>query len=160
VTVQGASSESGPAVEPVIRRMTVEDLDVVMAIEEASFSVPWTRDTFGGLLRRTDAHLFVAEVDGQVVGYAAVWVVLDQAELGDVAVAEAWRRRGLGRRLLEVVLALMPEVGVRELFLEVRVSNEAARQLYEAYGFAEVGRRKNYYDRPREDALVLRRVVR
>jgi [ribosomal protein S18]-alanine N-acetyltransferase len=144
--------------EPVIRRMTAEDLDAVLEIERASFTMPWTRETFRGLLRRTDAHLFVAEVDGRVVGYAAVWVVLDQAELGDVAVAEGWRRRGLGRRLLEAVLALMPDVGVRELFLEVRVSNDAARRLYEGYGFVEVGRRANYYERPREDALVLRRL--
>jgi [ribosomal protein S18]-alanine N-acetyltransferase len=140
--------------------MAFTDLGRVMEIEQASFTMPWTEDTFRGLLRRSDSMLWVAESEEEgVVGYAAVWIVLDQAELGDIAVAEGWRRRGTGRRLLETVLAAMAERSVRELFLEVRPSNQAARRLYEGYGFEEVGRRRNYYSRPREDALVLRRVM-
>jgi [ribosomal protein S18]-alanine N-acetyltransferase len=138
-----------------IRPMGEGDLDAVMEIERASFTMPWTPETFRGLLRRSDSLLWVAEAEGGVVAYAAVWMVLDQAELGDIAVAEAWRRRGIGRRLLETVLEAMRRRGVRELFLEVRPSNHEARRLYEQYGFAEVGRRKDYYERPREDALVL-----
>lgn len=143
-----------------VREMAVADLDAVMRIERASFTMPWTLETFRGLLRRTDADLFVAEVaEGPVVAYAVVWMVVDQAELGDIAVAEAWRGLGIARRLIDTVLERLGRRGVREVFLEVRLSNLAARRLYEAYGFEEVGRRKNYYSRPREDALVLRRAV-
>jgi [ribosomal protein S18]-alanine N-acetyltransferase len=147
----------GPAIR--IRPMVESDLSAVTAIERASFTMPWTLDTFQGLLRRFDSHLFVAEAAGEVVAYAVVWIVVDQAELGDIAVVEGWRRRGIGRRLLETVLERVRSRGVRELFLEVRVSNHEARNLYERYGFVEVGRRKDYYSTPREDALVLRRKI-
>jgi ribosomal-protein-alanine N-acetyltransferase len=145
-----------------IRRMGEADLSDVLRIERASFAVPWTPATFAGLLRRADAHLLVAEAEPlrgvlSLVGYAAVWVVVDQAELGDIAVDPEWRRRGIGQRLLDAVLALMRQQGVRELFLEVRASNVDAQRLYQRNGFTEVGRRQNYYSRPREDALVLRR---
>ena len=146
--------------EVVVRPMTADDLTVVMGIERASFTVPWTLSTFTGLLARDTTRLWVAEVMGEVVGYAAVWMVADQAELGDLAVTESWRRCGVGRRLLETVLEGMVEAGIRELFLEVRVSNYAARRLYDEHGFREVGRRPGYYSKPKEDALVLRRLLR
>jgi [ribosomal protein S18]-alanine N-acetyltransferase len=159
VTADGPELRSWRDDEVRIRRMTLLDLDGVMAIERASFTMPWTTETFRGLLRRADAVMWVAEADQGVVGYAVVWIVLDQAELGDIAVAGGWRRRGIGRRLLEAALDAARGRGVREMFLEVRPSNLEARRLYERYGFAQVGRRKDYYDRPREDALVLRRVI-
>lgn len=145
--------------ELLVRRMTELDLGAVLSIERTSFSVPWTTGTFLSLLRRRDSHLFVAELESVVVGYAVVWVVLDQAELGDIAVAAAHRRQGVGGRLLAEVFRCVAELGVKELFLEVRVSNEEAQRLYARYGFLQVGRRKNYYTRPREDALVLRRMM-
>lgn len=152
--------EASHAIEEVaVRPMRSADLTAVMTIEKASFTVPWTLATFAGLLNREGTRLWVAEVAGAVVGYAAVWMVADQAELGDIAVAEPWRRRGIGRRLLETVLAGMADAGIAEVFLEVRVSNEGARRLYGRYGFEEVGRRRGYYSRPREDALVLRRRI-
>jgi ribosomal-protein-alanine N-acetyltransferase len=138
--------------------MVKADLGAVMVIEKAAFGSPWTLATFAGLLRRENTRLWVAESAGEVVGYAAVWMVAEQAELGDIAVAERWRRRGVGTRLLEAVLEEMAVVGIREIFLEVRVSNEAAQRLYRRYGFEEVGRRPGYYTKPPEDALVLRRM--
>ncbi len=146
--------------EIVVRRMTERDLGDVMSIERASFTVPWTLGTFLALLRREDAHLFVAERGDDIVGYAALWIVLDQAELGDIAVAEGNRRQGIGARLLAAVFECVAERGVREVFLEVRVSNANARSLYTRHGFEEVGRRRNYYTWPREDALVLKRAMR
>jgi [ribosomal protein S18]-alanine N-acetyltransferase len=149
--------KSRAATDVRVRLWGVADLDAVMAIERAAFTMPWTRDTFTGLLRRTDTFMAVAEDPGHgVVGYAAVWMVVDQAELGDIAVDEPWRGRGIGRLLLEHVLSAMRDSAVAELFLEVRPSNTAARRLYEGYGFEEVGRRRSYYVRPVEDALVLR----
>ena len=149
----------GPDSLVTVRRMVPADLDAVLAIERASFAVPWTASTFRGLIRRQGAGGWVAEVGDEVVGYAVVWSVADQAELGNVAVAEPFRRRGVASRLVDAVVAWLRGRGVRELFLEVRESNEGARRLYAAHGFAELGRRKGYYTRPREDALVLRRVV-
>ena len=126
--------------EVTIRRMEAHDLGRVLDIERRSYTMPWTEATFRGLLRRTDADLFVAEtLELDVTAYAVFWAVLDQGELLD-AVARRARERG-----------------VRELFLEVRVSNNTARQLYQSYGFREVGRRRNYYMEPVEDALVMRK---
>jgi ribosomal-protein-alanine N-acetyltransferase len=144
--------------EVTIRRMEAHDLGRVMDIERRSYTMPWTEATFRGLLRRTDADLFVAEtLELEVAAYAVFWAVLDQGELGNVAVAPEWRSRGIARCLLDAVVRRARERGVRELFLEVRISNNTARQLYQSYGFREVGRRRNYYMEPVEDALVMRK---
>jgi ribosomal-protein-alanine N-acetyltransferase len=140
--------------------MTRHDLTGVLTIERAAFPTPWTLATFAGLLRRRNTRLWVAESAGDIVGYAVVWIVADQAELGNLAVASGWRRKGLGTRLLERVLEEMQSSGVRELFLEVRVSNVDAQRLYGQHAFRQVGRRVGYYSSPKEDALVLRRLVR
>lgn len=144
------------SVEAVIRRMRLADLPAVLAIEGQSFSMPWSEATFRGLLRRTDADLFVAEVNHELIGYTVFWAVLDQGELGNVSVAPEWRRKGIGHLLIDTVLARASERGVSEIYLEVRVSNTGAQQLYNRYGFRQVGRRRNYYLEPTEDALVMR----
>lgn len=144
-----------------IRRMEGSDLRRVMQIERESFSMPWSEATYWGLLERTDADLFVAESEaGEVIGYAVFWAVLDQGELGNIAVTGAWRRRGVAQQLLDAVIARARERGVRELYLEVRVSNEGAQALYDRNGFVQVGRRRNYYIEPLEDALVLRKLLK
>jgi len=145
--------------EILIRRMRSADLPRVMEIELMCFTMPWSEATFRGLLRRNDADLLIAEHAGDIAGYAAFWAVLDQGELGNVSVAPGWRRRGIGQRLVNAVLARAADRGVREVFLEVRVSNLGAQKLYHRYGFEEVGRRRNYYLEPLEDALVMRREV-
>jgi [ribosomal protein S18]-alanine N-acetyltransferase len=144
----------------VLRAMTAADIPIVLAIEHESYTVPWSEATFRSLLRRRDAELIVAEAGGAVIGYAIFWTVLDQSELGNVAVTGSWRGRGIGQRLVAAVLDRAEQRGVREVFLEVRPSNTAARSLYERFGFAPVGRRRNYYQEPAEDALVLRRPIR
>ena len=140
---------------PDIRHMEDSDLDAVMAIECTSFSTPWSRASFGNLLDRDDASLWVAAVDGNVVGYAVVWYVLHEAELGNLAVASGWRRRGLGRLLLDWVLEVARGRGVERIYLEVRASNLGAQQLYERRGFQFVGVRRRYYRAPVEDARVM-----
>jgi [ribosomal protein S18]-alanine N-acetyltransferase len=141
--------------DAVIRRMRDADIPRIMEIEIACFSTPWSEATFRGLLRRTDCALFVAEADGRVEGYAVFWAVLDQGELGNLAIDPSQRRRKIGTALLDVVIDHAKSHGVRELYLEVRVSNSIARNLYEAYGFTQIGQRRNYYSAPIEDALVL-----
>lgn len=143
----------------ILRDMTPSDLATVVAIERASYSVPWSEATFRGLLRRRDAELVAAECEGRIVGYAVFWSVLDQGELGNVAVHEAARGLGIGACLVEEIIERAARRRVREVFLEVRPSNTVARQLYERHGFTAVGRRRNYYQEPVEDALVLRRHI-
>ncbi|UCF21380.1 MAG: ribosomal protein S18-alanine N-acetyltransferase [Gemmatimonadota bacterium] len=140
---------------PSLRPMSEADLEYVMEIERSSFSTPWSRSSFQGLLSRDDASLWVAEVAGEVVGYAVVWYVLKEAELGNLAVDAEWRRLGLGRRLLDWALARARERGTERIFLEVRESNLAAQELYRRCGFLRVGLRRRYYRAPVEDALVL-----
>ncbi len=144
--------------EVTVRRMEGPDLTRVMEIERVSYTMPWTESTFRGLLRRADADLLVAQTEaGELAGYAVAWAVLDQGELGNIAVAPEWRHRGIAHRLLDAMIRRERERSVKELFLEVRVSNSNARQLYLSYGFRDVGRRRNYYLEPVEDALVMRK---
>lgn len=98
----------------------------------------------------------VAEADEKIVGYAVALEAADEGEILNLAVAEMGRRRGLGRALVEAIVAALTERGVRQVYLEVRESNAPARALYASFGFKEVGRRKAYYRRPVEDAMVLR----
>ena len=139
-----------------IRRMVDADLPRVMEIEEECFSTPWKEPTFKGLMRRTDTDLYVAEADGEIVGYTACWTVIDQSELGNVAVAGSARGQGIGGALVDTVIERVKERGAHELFLEVRESNAGAQSIYRERGFIVVGRRRSYYAKPTEDALVMR----
>lgn len=149
-----ASRDLGP--EVVIRTLSYPDLPEIMEIENASYSTPWREATMEGLLRRDDSDLIGATNSGRLLGYAICWTIGDQAELGNVAVAPAERGRGIGKRLVEAVIARIRARGARECFLEVRESNKSARSLYERCGFKIIGRRRHYYTRPMEDALVMR----
>ena len=142
-----------------IRRMRTADLPRVMLIELSTFTMPWSEATFRGLLRRKDSDLLVADYNGDIAGYAVFWAVMDQGELGNVAVDEDHRGKGIGSELILAVMECAHERGVREIFLEVRKSNVRAQDLYKTFGFSEVGRRKNYYLEPLEDALVMKKVI-
>jgi [ribosomal protein S18]-alanine N-acetyltransferase len=143
-------------VDFLIRPLVEDDLTAVMAIEVASFSTPWRENTFRALMRRTDTDLFVAEAEGRVLGYTAAWTVLDQSELGNVAVNPDARTRGVGGALVDAVVERVKARGAHELFLEVRESNQTAQRVYRERGFVVVGRRQSYYSAPVEDALVMR----
>ena len=147
--------ESPPA-GVTLRRATAADLDAVVAIERVSFSdPPWSRASFASLLGDARVRFTVAS-DRAIAGYVVTWVVADEGELANLAVAPDRRRLGIGRRLLDHAIAEALAAGARSLYLEVRESNLAARTLYGARGFAEVGRRRSYYRNPVEDALLLR----
>lgn len=139
-----------------IRRMRAADLPRVLVIENLCFSTPWKEATFTGLMKRTDTDLYVAELDGAIVGYAACWTVIDQSELGNVAVSPDARGLGIGGTLVDTVVERVKERGAHELFLEVRESNHVAQGIYRERGFVVVGRRRSYYAQPTEDALVMR----
>lgn len=139
--------------------MVAADVEAVADLEARAFSRPWRADTFRTLLERPGAELVVLECDGAFAGYAVLWCILDQGELANIAIEEGLRGRGLGGALLDHVLELARARGVCTLFLEVRVGNRAAAELYASRGFSEIGRRTDYYDEPREDARVLAKAL-
>ncbi len=126
------------------------------AIEQSVFADPWSTQDFRDCLS-SDALFRVAETRDCVAGYVVALDAADEGEILNLAVAPGGRRRGLGRALVLEVLDALAGRGVRQVYLEVRESNAPARALYAAHGFTEVGRRKQYYRRPVEDAIVLRR---
>lgn len=147
----------------VIEPMRREDLPEVLAIEVASFAVPWTGEMFENELARRDlseiliARLADAGTPPPVAGYICVWTVGDELHINNVAVDPRWRRRGIAGALLEAALEHGRLRGARRAFLEVRVSNVAAQALYRRYGFEAAGIRRRYYDRPIEDAVIMKR---
>jgi ribosomal-protein-alanine N-acetyltransferase len=140
-----------------VEPMTASDLDEVLQIEEASFTNPWTRPMFEGeLLNAGVSHLYVLRTGGpRIAAFCMVWLVADELHINNLAVRPECRGTGAGRALLETVFGHAAALGARRATLEVRQSNEAARKLYERLGFRVVAIRKDYYDRPVEDALIL-----
>ena len=144
-----------------IRRARAGDLPAILAIERVSFTDPWSHGSFAALLEQPRVYFSVAldPASGALVGYTVAWFVLDEAELANLAVAPEARGNGIGAQLLKSALAASDARGSATMYLEVRASNIAAIALYTAHGFAEVGRRRAYYRKPVEDALILRRVA-
>jgi ribosomal-protein-alanine N-acetyltransferase len=133
------------------------DLDAVLAIEAASFTSPWTREMYEAELENTGVSFcyLARDESGTPVGFCSFWRVLDELHINNLAVLPENRRRGVGTALLNFVLELGRSLGARRATLEVRRSNDAARQLYERLGFTAAGVRRAYYSNPVEDALVL-----
>ena len=145
-----------------LRHADRHDVDAVAAIEAISFSDPWSRASFASLVGNPQVLFAVADAAPPsdapaVVGYVVAWFAADEAEIANLAAAPSVRGRGVGAALLDAALAEATHRGATAVYLEVRESNAAARALYASRDFAEVGRRRNYYRRPLEDALVLRR---
>ena len=140
----------------IIRPMNADDLDAVTAIEAATFARPWSRTSFQQELERNvAARYLVAEKNGQTVGYAGAWIILDESHITNIAVAEAERGQGIGRMLTEALMQYLSNLGAAYATLEVRVSNERAQNLYKSLGFISVGKRKRYYEDNNEDAFLM-----
>ncbi len=141
-----------------LRPMTANDLDAVVAIDARAYPHPWSRGIFADCLE-VGYHCHVLERDGEVVGYTIHSAAVGEAHLLNLCVDPDYQGRGYGRFLLRQVMAMARRQGAKTLFLEVRVSNDPARALYESEGFNEVGRRFDYYPagKGREDALIYAR---
>ena len=135
--------------------MTTADLDAVMAIEKASFAYPWSPRFFLQELQVDCARSLLAEVNGRIVGYILFWLLADEIDIHNVAVHSEFRRRGIGRLLIEQVVLEAQRRGSTRVTLEVRRSNLAAQKLYESIGFIPTGVRKGYYSDDGEDALAM-----
>ncbi|MGZ6265589.1 MAG: ribosomal protein S18-alanine N-acetyltransferase [Candidatus Limnocylindrales bacterium] len=145
-----------PPVAVVIERMTVDDLDAVHEIEREAFSTPWPSHAYRQELETNRlAHYVVARRGSEIVGFAGMWLLVDEAHVTTFATRRTWRRQGIGERLLLALLDLARARGAREATLEVRPSNTAARRLYEKYGFRNAGVRPRYYTDNHEDALIM-----
>jgi ribosomal-protein-alanine N-acetyltransferase len=141
-------------IEPVT---TLEQIDAVLAIEEASFTNPWTREMYLAELENPGVSFCFLAHDGagQPIGFCSFWRVLDELHINNLAVVPERRRTGVASALLTFVLDEGARLGARRATLEVRRSNDSARYLYEQFGFTVAGVRRAYYTRPVEDALVL-----
>ena len=135
--------------------MTEEHIPQIAALERACFSHPWSEDALRDELWNDSAVVVVAEgEDGTVLGYAGLQTVLDEGYINNVAVDPRFRRQGVAGQLVEAFLRF-GAARLAFLTLEVRASNAPAIALYEKYGFTQAGRRRDYYDDPREDALLM-----
>jgi len=136
--------------------MTLQDIPRVLEIERASFPTPWPTDAYiHELTENRLATYIVARAGDRVVGYAGMWVILDEAHITTIAVEPAFRGQHIGERLLVGLIDAALERGARWMTLEVRKSNLTAQALYRKYGFREIGTRKAYYSDNREDAIVM-----
>lgn len=141
---------------PQIRRMTLEDLPSVVALDQLSFTLPWPERSFRFELTDNPAsRCWVAEVDGRLVGMIVAWLLVDEAHIATLATHPDHRRQGIARKLLEYALRYMSREGAVTSFLEVRERNTAAQEMYRGFGYEEVGRRKRYYKDTDEDAILM-----
>ena len=137
---------------------TQTQLEQIEKIEQQCFSCPWTLDQLRSQLS-DDRHVFLAAVDagGTVLGYVGMMFVLDEGYISNVAVAPDFRRQGVADALISALMTRAEELNLAFVTLEVRAGNEPAKALYAKHGFVPVGRRKNYYDLPKEDAILMTR---
>jgi [ribosomal protein S18]-alanine N-acetyltransferase len=139
-----------------VEPMSLADIPAVHDIERASFPVPWPANAFRQELETNKlARYLVVRAGERTVAYGGLWLMVDEAHVTTFAVLPSWRRRGVGARLMLALVELAEEVGARELTLEVRLSNIAARTLYQRFGFRPVGVRPRYYSDNGEDALIM-----
>ncbi len=145
-----------PAYLPRLRPMHLSDLDQVARVEQEVYEFPWTRGNFGDSLS-SGYNCWVYELHGDIIAYGVLLVAAGEAHLLNLSVARDWQRRGVGRSLLGHFIRVARQCGAREMLLEVRPSNESARRLYAAAGFAQLGVRPHYYPAVggREPAIVM-----
>jgi ribosomal-protein-alanine N-acetyltransferase len=149
----------GTAAAITIEKMIKEDLDQVLEIEQASFTMPWSRNLFLAEFRNKPISLMLVARSGaegrEVVGYIVCWVFVDELHILDLATKISFRRKGIARQLVLAALRTGYEWGARKAFLEVRESNIAALELYAGLGFVQTQVRVEYYDLPIESAVVM-----
>lgn len=144
----------------VLEEMCEAHLNAVLKIEEVVFSNPWRRKDFQYSLTREGSYGTVLLADGRLIGYTIGFFTLEEFHLADFAIHPDLQNRGIGRQLLKLLLDRLRQRPVNLVSLEVRASNTTAVELYKKANFQTVAIRRGYYSRPREDALVMLKVLR
>lgn len=139
----------------IVRNMIESDLEAIASLESAVFSDAWTVKSIRDTYNQPQTFIVTAELDGKVAGYCIVYFVLDEGEIARVAVNHSYRRQGVGRSILKQVEKICEEKNIIRLMLDVRESNESARKFYQSFGFKEDGIRKNFYEMPKENAVLM-----
>lgn len=139
-----------------IRKMKNTDINHVLEVEESSFTTPWPKDIFyREITENIYAHYFVVELNKEIIGYAGLWIVIDDAQITNIAVKPNFRGYKIGEKLFRHVFNHAIQKGVKRLSLEVRVSNVVAQRLYRKFGLVPGGIRKSYYTDNQEDAIIM-----
>lgn len=140
----------------VYRLMEVDDIPQVQLVEHKCFTTPWSRSIFVSEITRNDNALYVVAIVGErIVGYAGIWVILDEGHITNIGVDPSFQRQGIGQGLMDEITKYAVIRGVVRMTLEVRVSNVRAQALYTKLGFVPSGIRKEYYHDDKEDALIM-----
>ena len=140
----------------VYRPMTVDDIPQVQLVERKCFPNPWSRNIFLSEITRNDNAIYIVALVGErIVGYAGIWIILDEGHITNIAVHPSFQRQGIGHGLIDVLTRAAVARGVVAMTLEVRVSNAGAQALYTKLGFVPQGIRKEYYQDDKEDALIM-----
>lgn len=138
-----------------IRNMLQEDIPQVCEIENASFSIPWSEKSFEESLSLPHAIFLVAQLNEKIIGYCGLYQVFGEGDVTNIAVHPDFRGKGAGKKLLAGMEMTAARRGIADITLEVRESNAVAIRLYEKNGFEKIGTRKNFYDKPRENAIIM-----
>lgn len=141
------------------RKMMEQDIENIAELEKHIFSDAWTAKSIYETFCEKQAFITVAEDEGQVVGYCVMYYVMDEGEIARIAVDKEKRRLGVGNELLDYTLACCRQKGLTRILLDVRESNESARNFYIKHGFSEDGVRRDFYDRPKENAVLMSKVL-
>ena len=140
----------------LIREMTLQDVPAVAEIEKACFSLPWSEQSLVDSVVREDTMFLVCEDAQEIVGYIGMYLSFDEGDITNVAVSPAHRKKGYGEAIVSKAVELAKEKQLEMILLEVRVSNVPAISLYKKMGFEEIGMRKNFYEHPVEDAIIMK----
>lgn len=140
----------------IIREASVEDVDFIYEVEKGSFQTPWSKESFENEINNNKfAYYYVLELEHKIVGYAGMWIILDEAHITNIAIAPYARGKKLGEVLLRYLMDKARFYGAEKMTLEVRSSNYIAQGLYKKLNFKKMGIRKNYYADTVEDAVIM-----
>lgn len=152
--------EGNKTMNVTLREMVIEDLDDIMEIEKYAFTTPWSRKSFEQeITQNLLAKYIVAVIDGRAVGYAGMWLIMDEGHITNIAVAKDSRGQGIGKYLMMGLIEFCRKSKINNMTLEVRKSNIVAQNLYKKYGFLDCGIRPNYYADDHEDAVIMWKTI-
>ena len=144
---------------PTFRNMTEEDIEQVADLEKKVFSDAWSIQGIYDTFCQKQAFVTVAEQDKKIIGYCIMYYAVEEAEIARIAVDDTVRRQGVGRGILDCVCQCSKAKNIKRLLLDVRESNASARRFYEQYGFIVDGIRRNFYEKPNENAVLMSKAL-